>query len=39
MKLSDSLSITPSLTYLTAPDHNGANGGTLVGTIRTTFNF
>jgi Carbohydrate-selective porin, OprB family len=39
VKLSDSLSITPGLIYLTAPDHNGANGGTLVGTIRTTFNF
>jgi hypothetical protein len=39
VKLSENLSITPGLIYLTAPDHNSANGGALIGTIRTTFNF
>ncbi len=39
VKLSDSLSITPGLIYLTAPDHNSANGGALIGTVRTTFSF
>lgn len=39
VKLSDSLSVTPGLIYLTAPDHNIANGGALIGTIRTTFSF
>jgi Carbohydrate-selective porin, OprB family len=39
VKLSESLSITPGLIYLTAPDHNSANGGVLIGTVRTTFSF
>jgi Carbohydrate-selective porin, OprB family len=39
VKLSDSLSITPGLIYLTAPDHNSANSGALIGTVRTTFSF
>jgi Carbohydrate-selective porin, OprB family len=39
VKLSDSISITPGLIYLTAPDQNSANGGALIGTIRTTFSF
>ena len=39
MKLSDSISVTPGLIYLTAPDQNSANGGALIGTIRTTFSF
>jgi Carbohydrate-selective porin, OprB family len=39
VKLSDNLSITPGLIYLTAPDHNSANGGALIGTVRTTFSF
>jgi hypothetical protein len=39
VKLNDSLSITPGLIYLTAPDQNSANGGALIGTIRTTFSF
>jgi Carbohydrate-selective porin, OprB family len=38
-KVSDNLSITPGLIYLTAPDHNNANGGALIGTVRTTFSF
>jgi Carbohydrate-selective porin, OprB family len=39
VKLNDSISITPGLIYLTAPDQNSANGGALIGTIRTTFSF
>jgi hypothetical protein len=39
VKLNDSLSITPGVIYLTAPDHNSANAGALIGTIRTTFTF
>ncbi len=39
IKLSDNVSITPGLIYLTAPDHNSANGGAVIGTIRTTFSF
>jgi hypothetical protein len=39
IKVSDSVSITPGLIYLTAPDHNSANAGALIGTIRTTFSF
>jgi Carbohydrate-selective porin, OprB family len=39
VRLSENLSITPGLIYLTAPDHNSANGGALIGTVRTTFSF
>ncbi len=39
VKLSDSISVTPGLIYLTAPDQNSANGGALIGTVRTTFSF
>jgi Carbohydrate-selective porin, OprB family len=39
VKLSDNISITPGLIYLTAPDHNNANGGAVIGTVRTTFSF
>jgi hypothetical protein len=38
-KVSENVSITPGLIYLTAPDHNSANAGALIGTIRTTFTF
>ncbi|WNZ25691.1 iron uptake porin [Leptolyngbya sp. NK1-12] len=37
--LSDNLSITPGLIWLTAPNHNAANPDVLLGTIRTTFRF
>ncbi len=37
-KLSDNLSITPGLIYLTAPNQIDANGA-LIGVIRTTFTF
>jgi Carbohydrate-selective porin, OprB family len=39
VKVSDNISITPGLIYLTAPDHNNANSGALIGTVRTTFSF
>jgi Carbohydrate-selective porin, OprB family len=39
IKLNDSISVTPGLIYLTAPDQNNANGSALLGTIRTTFTF
>jgi hypothetical protein len=38
-KVSENVSITPGLIYLTAPDHNSANAGALIGVIRTTFTF
>jgi Carbohydrate-selective porin, OprB family len=38
-KVSENVSITPGLIYITAPDHNSANAGALIGTIRTTFTF
>ncbi|UBF26773.1 iron uptake porin [Kovacikia minuta CCNUW1] len=38
-QLSDNIAITPGLIYLTAPDHNDANDGILIGVIRTTFTF
>jgi Carbohydrate-selective porin, OprB family len=39
IKLSKDITLTPGLIYLTAPDHNAANSGALIGTIRTTFSF
>ena len=38
-KFSDNLSITPGLIYLTAPGQSTANGGALIGVVRTTFTF
>jgi Carbohydrate-selective porin, OprB family len=39
-KLNDGLSITPGLIYLTNPNQlNASNGGSLIGTIRTTLTF
>lgn len=38
-QINDHLSVTPSLIWLTAPDHNSSNGGELIGTIRSTFTF
>jgi tetratricopeptide (TPR) repeat protein len=37
-KINDNLSITPGLIYLTAPDSNGQNSGSLVGAIRANLN-
>jgi hypothetical protein len=39
IKVSENVTVTPGLIYLTAPDHNSANPGALIGTIRTTFSF
>ncbi|MBU7584326.1 MAG: iron uptake porin [Nostoc sp. TH1S01] len=38
-KLSDNISITPGVIWLTAPDHNESNDDIVIGTIRTTFTF
>jgi tetratricopeptide (TPR) repeat protein len=38
-KINNNLSITPGLIYLTAPDSNGQNAGSLVGAIRANFSF
>ncbi len=39
MKLTDNISVTPGLIWLTAPGHNDDNDDVFVGTIRTTFRF
>lgn len=38
-QLSENLSITPGVIWLTAPDHNSANNDIVIGTLRTTFQF
>ncbi|MBD2510723.1 iron uptake porin [Nostoc muscorum FACHB-395] len=38
-KLSDNISITPGIIWLTAPDHNNQNDDIVIGTVRTTFTF
>ncbi len=38
-KVSDNISITPGLVWLTNLDGNSANGDTVIGTVRTTFTF
>jgi Carbohydrate-selective porin, OprB family/S-layer homology domain len=37
--LSDHIAITPGIVWITAPNHNNANGDVVIGTIRTTFTF
>ncbi|MEH2374040.1 iron uptake porin [Nostoc sp.] len=37
--LSDNISITPGIIWLTAPDHNNQNDDIVIGTVRTTFTF
>ncbi|MEH2438618.1 MAG: iron uptake porin [Nostoc sp.] len=37
--LSDNISITPGIIWLTAPDHNNDNNDVVIGTLRTTFSF
>jgi hypothetical protein len=39
IKISENVSITPGVIYLTAPDQNNTNHGALIGTVRTTFSF
>lgn len=38
-QLTDNISITPGVIWLTAPDHNSNNSDIFIGTIRTTFTF
>ncbi|MEG4938706.1 iron uptake porin [Microcoleus sp. F4-D5] len=38
-KLSDNISVTPGVIWLTAPDHNKDNSDLVIGVIRTTFTF
>ncbi len=38
-KLSDNISITPGVIWLTAPDHNKSNSDLVIGVVRTTFTF
>lgn len=38
-KLTDTITITPGIIWLTAPDHNSDNDDAFIGTIRTTLRF
>lgn len=38
-QLTDNISITPGVIWLTAPNQNNNNNDVVIGTIRTTFNF
>ncbi|MEH2080047.1 MAG: iron uptake porin [Nostoc sp.] len=38
-KLSDNITITPGVIWLTSPDHNDANDDVVIGALRTTFSF
>lgn len=38
-KLSDNITITPGVIWLTAPDHNDDNDSVVIGALRTTFSF
>ena len=38
-KVSDNISVTPGVIWLTAPDHNSNNDDVVIGTLRTTFTF
>ncbi|BAZ16047.1 S-layer region-like protein [Calothrix sp. NIES-4071] len=38
-RLSDNISITPGVIWLTAPDHNENNDDVVIGALRTTFSF
>ena len=38
-KLTDNISITPGIVWITAPDSNDDNDDLVIGTIRTTFSF
>jgi hypothetical protein len=39
IQVTDNISITPGVIWLTAPDHNKNNDDVIIGTIRTTFSF
>ncbi|MGI2905621.1 iron uptake porin [Tolypothrix sp. VBCCA 56010] len=38
-QVSDNISITPGVIWLTAPDHNNNNDDVVIGALRTTFSF
>jgi hypothetical protein len=38
-KVSDNISITPAVIWLTAPDHNNTSDDVIIGALRTTFSF
>lgn len=38
-KISDNISITPGVIWLTAPDHDNRNDDVVIGALRTTFTF
>jgi BMFP domain-containing protein YqiC len=38
-QLTDNITITPDIIWLTAPDHNSANNGAVIGVVRTSFTF
>ncbi len=38
-KVSDNITITPGIIWLTAPDHNSSNDAIVIGALRTTFSF
>jgi hypothetical protein len=38
-QVTENISITPGVIWLTAPDHNSRNNDIVIGTIRTTFTF
>ncbi|MBD2346844.1 iron uptake porin [Anabaena subtropica] len=38
-KLSDNITITPGVVWLTSPDHNNDNSDVVIGALRTTFSF
>ncbi|MBF2064516.1 MAG: iron uptake porin [Calothrix sp. C42_A2020_038] len=38
-KVSDNITITPGVVWLTAPDHNNNNDDVVIGALRTTFSF
>jgi Carbohydrate-selective porin, OprB family/S-layer homology domain len=38
-QVSDNISITPGVIWLTAPDHNNNNDSVVIGALRTTFSF
>ncbi|MEH1867723.1 MAG: iron uptake porin [Nostoc sp.] len=38
-KLSDNITITPGVIWLTSPDHNNNNDDVVIGALRTTFSF
>jgi hypothetical protein len=38
-RISDNITITPGVIWLTAPDHNDESDGVVIGALRTTFSF